>query len=65
MRRETKNCKGTTDTSTGRGGRADPAEGSTKKKKKKTNVITQHRKKNMQSQHRENEKNSLELLHKR
>ena len=35
MRRETKNCKGTTDTSTGRGGRADPAEGSTKKKKKK------------------------------
>ena len=34
MRRETKNCKGTTDTSTGRGGRADPAEGSTKKKKK-------------------------------
>ena len=56
MRRETKNCKGTTDTSTGRGGRADPAEGSTKKKKK-TNVITQHRKKNMQSQHRENEKN--------
>ena len=57
MRRETKNCKGTTDTSTGRGGRADPAEGSTKKKKKKkANVITQHRKKNMQSQHRENEK---------
>ena len=58
MRRETKNCKGTTDTSTGRGGRADPAEVSTKKNKtKKVNVITQHRKKNTQSQHRENEKN--------
>ena len=60
MRRETRDCKETTDTSAGRGGPANPAEGSKKKSEnqtKKTNMIMQHQKKNTQSrQLLENEK---------
>ena len=59
MRRETRDCKETTDTSAGRGGPANPAEGSKKKSEnqtKKTNMITQHQKKNTQSRQLENEK---------
>ena len=56
---ETRDCKETTDTAAGRGGPANPAEGSKKNQKiktKKTNMITLHQKKNTQSRQLENEK---------